>query len=70
VKKVTDLEFFRTQALADGLAPGESLQVTKDGKPWFVVTKAGRRRITREEIEACAVPSKPLNVVKFLDTIR
>jgi antitoxin (DNA-binding transcriptional repressor) of toxin-antitoxin stability system len=46
MKKIPSREFQRRfSKVGNSLKPGEVVQVTKDGKPFFQVTKLGRRRI-------------------------
>lgn len=52
MKTVTTREFYHTPALVNGLLAGQSLLVTDNGEPKFIVTKAGKRpRKTRADLE-------------------
>jgi hypothetical protein len=62
MKTVTVREFFHSPTLVKSLHPGQSLAVTDNGQPSFVVTKAGKRPrktladLEREATEICANP--------------
>lgn len=57
MKTVTAREFYHNAGLADGLAEGNQLLVTANGKPKFVVTRGQRPKMTRQLAEARAVGS-------------
>jgi antitoxin (DNA-binding transcriptional repressor) of toxin-antitoxin stability system len=75
MKTVSVRDFYHTPALVRGLRPGESLTVTKAGKPDFVVTKTAspRRKLPlaklRQERDAIKV-LKPFTVMNVLDELR
>jgi antitoxin (DNA-binding transcriptional repressor) of toxin-antitoxin stability system len=50
-------EFYHNAGLVDGLAEGQQLLVTANGKPKFVVSKGARPRMTRKLAEARAIGS-------------
>ncbi len=64
MKTVTTREFYHTPALVRGLRGGQSMLVTDNGTPAFVVTKAGKRSIkmaddlAREAAQIC-LPGRP-----------
>lgn len=62
MKSVTVREFYRNLKLVDGLAQGEELVVTSNGKPKFVVSKSARSRMTRKLAAARATggPKQPV----------
>jgi hypothetical protein len=62
MKAVTVREFYHNAGLVDGLAEGNQLMVTANGKPKFVVTRSRRPKMTRKLAEARAVGS---NRAKF-----
>ena len=45
MKTVTTREFYHTPSLVKGMSIGPSVLVTSNGKPEFIVKKAGKRRI-------------------------
>lgn len=52
MKTITSREFYHTPALVNALPPGKSLVVSDNGKPKFIVTKAGKRpRRTAADLE-------------------
>jgi len=52
MKTLTTREFFHSPGLTKALRPGQSFLVTDNGKPSFIVTKAGQRpRRTRADLE-------------------
>ncbi len=55
MKTVTVREFYNNAGLVDGLAKGQQLVVTANGKPKFVVSKSAAPRMTRQLAEARAV---------------
>jgi antitoxin (DNA-binding transcriptional repressor) of toxin-antitoxin stability system len=55
MKTVSVREFYHNAGLVDGLAEGNQLVVTANGKPKFVVSKSPRPRMTRKLAEARAV---------------
>lgn len=55
MKTVTAREFYHNAALVDGLAEGNQLVVTSNGKPKFVVSKSSRPKMTRELAERRAI---------------
>jgi antitoxin (DNA-binding transcriptional repressor) of toxin-antitoxin stability system len=75
MKTVSVRDFYHTPGLVRGLQPGESLTVTKAGKPDFIVTKTAspRRKLPvakwREERDSIKV-LKPFNVKEVLDDLR
>ena len=48
MKTISVHEFYHDASLVDRLPEGTKLVVTAKGQPKFVVTKAGRPRMTRE----------------------
>lgn len=76
MKTVTKREFYRTPALARSLRSGESVVVTDQGEPSFVVMKPGKapQRSTEELVtEAEALlpgERRRVNVVKRLRDLR
>jgi len=64
MKTVTAREFFHWPSTVKALHPGQSLAVTDNGVPSFVVTKGGKRRrrtladLEREALEICPRPRK------------
>jgi antitoxin (DNA-binding transcriptional repressor) of toxin-antitoxin stability system len=75
MKTVSIRDFYHTPALVRGLQPGESLAVTKSGKPDFIVTKTASSRPKlpigqwRQQREAIKV-LKPFTVADVLDDLR
>ncbi len=62
MKTLTTREFFHSPGLTKALRPGQSFLVTDNGKPSFVVTKAGQRpRRTRADLEREAREICPRN---------
>ena len=49
MKTLTTRELFHSPELVKSLRPGSSLVVTDNGKPAFVVTKAGQRPVKTVE---------------------
>ena len=73
VKTITTREFFHSPLTVKALHPGQSLAVTDNGKPSFVVTKAGKRpRRTLQELEedSVKVAGKRLELVKGILDLR
>jgi antitoxin component of MazEF toxin-antitoxin module len=64
VKTITSREFFHWPSTVKALQPGQSLAVTHNGVPSFIVTKAGKRPrrtladLEREAREICPQPRK------------
>ena len=63
MKTVSVREFYHNAGLVDGLAEGQQLVVTTNGKPKFVVSKSRRPKMTRKLAEARAVGS--VGIAKF-----
>jgi hypothetical protein len=57
MKTVSVREFYHHAGLVDGLAEGQQLVVTANGKAKFVVSKSRRPKMTRELAEVRAVGS-------------
>ena len=55
MKTVTVREFYHNAGQADGLAEGNQLLVTANGRPKFVVSKSSRAKMSRELAEKRAV---------------
>ena len=55
MKTVSVREFCHSAGLVDGLAEGQQLVVTANGKPRFVVSKSRRPKMTRKLAETRAV---------------
>jgi antitoxin (DNA-binding transcriptional repressor) of toxin-antitoxin stability system len=55
MKTVTAREFYHNAGLVDGLAEGNQLVVTSNGKPKFVVSKGSRPKMTRKLAETRAI---------------
>ena len=74
MKTVTAREFFHWPSTVKALHPGQSLAVTDNGRPSFVVTKAGKRPrptladLEREAREIC--PHARKHRVNFTEAIR
>ena len=74
VKTVTAREFFHWPSTVKALRPGQSLAVTDNGAPSFIVTKAGKRPrrtravLEREALEICPRPRR--HKVNFTEAIR
>ena len=64
MKTVTAREFFHWPSTVKTLHPGQSLAVTDNGVPSFIITKAGKRPrrsqadLEREALEICPKPRK------------
>ncbi len=75
VKTITTREFFRSVTTVEMLNPGQSLAVTQRGKPFFTVTRVGKRpRLSREDLDRRAVKLSgrggKLNVVRGIIQLR
>ena len=73
VKTITTREFFHSPLSVKALHPGQSLAVTDNGKPSFVVTKAGKRpkrSIDDLKKDAVAVGGRKLELVKEILDLR
>ncbi len=73
MKTITVRQFFRSPANVTALDPGQSLVVTEQGRPSFIVTKAPNRpRKTIEDLEREAryVSPKSGPKVNFTEAIR
>jgi antitoxin (DNA-binding transcriptional repressor) of toxin-antitoxin stability system len=73
MKTVTVREFYHNAGLVDGLAEGNQLVVTANGKPKFVVSKAARPKMTRKLAEARAVGAAkalPFDGTAFLASLK
>jgi hypothetical protein len=74
MKTITAREFFHCPSTVKTLHPGQSLAVTDNGVPSFIVTKAGNRPrrtladLEREAREICPQPRK--HKVNFTQAIR
>ena len=74
MKTVTSREFFHWPSTVKALHPGQSLAVTDNGVPSFIVTKAGkqprraRADLEREAREICPQPRK--HKINFTQAIR
>jgi hypothetical protein len=74
MKTITAREFFHWPSTVKALHAGQSLAVTDNGVPSFIVTKAGRRPrrtladLEREAREVCPQPRK--HKVDFTSAIR
>jgi hypothetical protein len=55
MKTVSVREFYRNAGLVDGLAEGQQLVVTANGKAKFVVSKSRKLKMTRKLAEERAV---------------
>jgi len=73
MKTVTVREFYQNAGLVDGLAEGNQLLVTANGKPKFMVSKSARPRMSRALAEKRAVgdPDAPaFNGTAFLTSLK
>jgi antitoxin (DNA-binding transcriptional repressor) of toxin-antitoxin stability system len=76
MKTVSTREFLRSPGRVKALQPGQSLAVTDNGKPSFVVTKAGKRRhrtyeeMEREAREICPADRPKVDLVKAMKKVR
>ncbi len=74
MKTVTAREFFHWPSTVKALRPGQSLAVTDNGEPSFVVTKAGKRPrrsladLEHEAREIC--PHSRKHKVNFTEAIQ
>jgi hypothetical protein len=55
MKTATVREFYHNAGIVDGLAEGNQLVVTANGKPKFLVSKGARPKMTRKLAEERAI---------------
>jgi hypothetical protein len=76
VKTLTIEKFLLLPNLAQSLQPGQSLLVTADGKPEFIVTKTRKRphktaaELRREARELLTKPGKKVDTVALVRELR
>ncbi len=76
MKAVTTREFYHTPSLVKSMSDGQSLLVTSNGSPEFIVRKAGRRQRKtaaemRREARATFPDDRPkVDTVAFLRELR
>jgi antitoxin (DNA-binding transcriptional repressor) of toxin-antitoxin stability system len=76
VKTVTTREFYHTPSLVKSMSEGQTVLVTSNGKPDFIVKKAGKRlrktaaEMRREARETFPEDRPKVDTVAFLRELR
>lgn len=73
---MTTREFFHAPGLVKSLRPGQSILVTDNGQPNFLVTKAGKRPrksvqdLEREAREICPAKGPKVNFTEMIKRLK